>query len=100
MYLGYGLLIVCIAAAVILPLINALDDPQSLMKSGMGLGALVLIFLLSWAIAGSELLPVYTAFGIDEGLSKFVGGVLTTMYTLALVAIVGIIFTEVSKALK
>ncbi|MEQ9424017.1 MAG: hypothetical protein RJQ09_06345 [Cyclobacteriaceae bacterium] len=100
LYLGYGLIIVCAAAAIVLPLINALGDPSALVKSGIGLGALVVVFLISWAIAGGEVLPSYTNYGVDSGLSKFVGGSLTMMYLLALIAIVGIVYTEITKIFK
>ena len=100
LYVGYILLVLCALAAIIMPLMSAMSNPSALVKSGIGLGALVVVFLISWGISGSEVLPVYTAFGIDAGLSKFVGGVLTTMYILGIGAIVGIVYTEVSKVFK
>lgn len=100
LYLGYGLVVICAAAAIILPTINALDNPSSLVKSGIGLGGLVVVFIISWAISGSEVLESYAGFGIDAGLSKFVGGSLIMMYLMALIAIVGIVYTEISKYFK
>ena len=100
LYLGYALIGICAAAAIILPTINALNDPGTLIKSGIGLGGLVVVFVISWAISGNEVLPAYTGFGIDAGLSKFVGGMLTMMYLLAFIAIIGIIYTEISKVFK
>ena len=100
LYLAYGLIIICAAAAVILPLINAVGDPGALVKSGIGVGALLLVFLISWAISGSEVLPSYTLHGVDTGLSKFVGGTLTMMYLLSAIAIIGIVYTEISKMIK
>ncbi len=100
LYSAYILIIICTAAAIIMPTIYALNDPGTLVKSGIGLVGLVVVFLISWAISGSEVLPAYTEFGIDAGLSKFVGGGLTMMYLLAFIAIAGIVYTEVSKIFK
>ena len=100
LYLGYALIAICALAAIVLPAINALGDPGSLVKSGVGLGGLLVVFLISWGLSGSEVLPAYTDFGIDAGLSKFVGGILTMMYLLAFIAIIGILYTEVSKFFK
>jgi len=100
LYLAYGLTIVCAGAAIVLPLIQAFGDPASLMKSGIGVGGLLVVFLISWAIAGNEVILAYTNVGIDSGLSKFVGGSLTMMYLLSAIAIGGIVYTEISKAIK
>ncbi len=100
LYLAYILIIICAAAAIILPTISALGDPGSLIKSGIGLGGLAVVFLIAWAMSSNEVLNSYVEFGIDAGLSKFVGGILTMMYLLAGIAIVGIVFTEVSKVFK
>ncbi|MDA0195106.1 MAG: hypothetical protein O2951_08685 [Bacteroidetes bacterium] len=100
LYLAYGLIIICAAAAIILPLIHAVSDPGALVKSGIGVGALLVVFLISWAISGNEVFPSYTLHGVDSSLSKFVGGTLVMMYLLAAIAIIGIVYTEISKMIK
>lgn len=98
LYASYILVLVAAIAAVVLPLIQSLDDPSSLIKSGIGLAALVVVFVIGYAISGSEVLPSYAEFNVDAGLSKFIGGLLTMMYILIFVAIGGIIYTEVAKS--
>jgi len=98
LYISYALTIIAAIAAIAFPIVNAAGDPKSMIKSGAGVGALVVIFLVSWLISGDE----YTAyqaseFGITAGLSKFVGGLLTMMYILTGIAIIGIIYTAFSK---
>lgn len=100
LYAAYILTIVAAIAAVVLPLIQSLSDPSSLAKSGVGLVALLVVFGLGYALSGNEVLPSYVEFGVDAGLSKFIGGSLTMMYILTIVAIVGIVFTEISKVLR
>jgi len=100
LYVGYGLFGVALAAAIILPLINALKSPKDLAKSGMGVGALLVVFLISFGIAGSEVTAKYTAQGIGESSSKLIGAGLTMFYIVFGVALIGIVFSEISKALK
>ncbi|HCM76875.1 MAG TPA: hypothetical protein DIS90_10865 [Cytophagales bacterium] len=100
LYVGYGLLLVALAAAVILPLINALKAPKELLKSGMGLGALVVVFLISFGLSGSEVTAKYTAQGVGESSSKMIGAGLTMFYIVFFIALLGIVFSEINKALK
>ena len=100
LYIAYTLTILAGVAAIAFPLINSVGDPKTMVKSGIGLGALLLVFLISWAISGSEVTAVYEEFEVGAGLSKFIGGILTTMYILTGIALAGILYTEVSKQLK
>ena len=51
-------------------------------------------------ISGNEVLPTYIEFGVDAGLSKFIGGMIILVYLLAGIAIGGIIYSEFSKTFK
>jgi len=96
--LTYVLLIIGTLAAVIMPLVQAIrSDPKSLVKSLIGVGIIAVVYLIGYAIAGSDVGPNYSEFGVDSGISKVVGGMLNTMYLLMIAAIVGILFTEVHK---
>jgi hypothetical protein len=96
----YGLIGIAVIAVIVLPLIKALDNPKTLIGTAIGLGVLLVIFGIGYAISGNEVLPRYISQGVGSGISKFVGGLLTTMYLLFGAAIIGIIYTEVSKAFK
>ena len=100
LYISYALLIVAIIAAVAMPLINSLGEPKNLIKTGIGLLGLLVLFLISWALSGDEVTARYLTGGVDESLSKSIGGALTMMYILMAIAIIGIVYTEVNKALK
>ena len=96
--LTYVLLIIGTLAAVIMPLVQAIrSDPKSLVKSLIGVGIIAAVYLIGYAIAGSDVGPNYSEFGVDSGISKVVGGMLNTMYLLMIAALVGILFTEVHK---
>jgi hypothetical protein len=89
-----------IVLAVVLPLIKSLGEPKVLIKSGIGVGVLLVIFLIGYALSGDEVTSTYASFGIDETGSKLVGGMLTTMYILFIASVIGIVYSEFNKALK
>ena len=100
LYISYALFAVGVLLAVVMPLIKSLDEPKKLVKAGIGVAGLLVVFLISWAIAGNEVSTMYTTKGVGVGLSKLVGGVLTMMYLLMGIAIVAIVYTEITKAVK
>jgi hypothetical protein len=69
-------------------------------KSLVGVAALLVLFLASFAMAGSEVSTKYVAKGINESSSKIIGAGLSMFYIVFIVALVGIVFSEINKALK
>jgi len=100
LYVSYVLLGLALLSSIVLPLINSLDDTASLIRAGIGVGIIILLYVISWAISGNEVTEAYIKRDVGEGISRAVGGALIMMYMLFLVAIVGIIYTEISKAIK
>jgi hypothetical protein len=99
-YLSYILLIVALAAAVLLPLINAIKHPAGLLKSLLGIGGLVVLFVVAYTLSGSELGAKAIALGVDESGSKMIGAGLILFYFVLVISIFGVVFSEVNKALK
>lgn len=101
-FIAEGLIILGAILAIVMPLIKSLGNPSSLVKTGIGVAALVVVFFIAYSMADSEVLPKYAVepFNLTPGLSKFVGGSLLTTYALFVIAIVGIVFTEINKAIK
>ncbi|HWA32878.1 MAG TPA: hypothetical protein VG737_02050 [Cyclobacteriaceae bacterium] len=100
-YLAYALVFVAVVSMIVLPLINALKSPGDLAKSGMGVGALVVLFAIAFAISGGELTPQYQALGVEtEFSSRLIGAGLTMFYFVFFIAVLGIIYSEINKALK
>ena len=97
---AYLLLGISILAIIALPLIKSLDNPKSLVEMGIGVLGIGILFLISWGISGSEVTEVYARHNVGPELSKVVGGILTLMYILSAVAILGIIVTETKKLFK
>lgn len=97
---GYILIALAVVSAVVLPLINAISNPKSLLMGVIGLVALGLIFLIGYAIAGNEVTEIYLTSGVGETGSQLVGGLLITMYIILGAAVIGIIFTEIVNLVK
>lgn len=100
LYFGYGMVLVAALLALGFPIWIASQNPKSLIGTGIGLGSILVLFLVAWLISGSEVYASYVEFGVDESLSKFIGGMLNLVYILSGLAILGIIYSEISKALK
>lgn len=93
LFISYILIGVCILTAVGMPLVKAFGDPDSLKKMGIGVGALIVVFLVSFFTASGEAMGDATT-----TTTKMVGAGLTTFYILAIAAIAGIVYTEIKKA--
>ena len=100
LYFGYGMVIVAAVLAVGFPLWIASKNPKSLVGTGVGLGSILVLFLVAWLLSSSEVYSSYAEFGVDASLSKFIGGMLNLVYIVAGLAVVGIVYSEVSKGLK
>ncbi|MEQ9466676.1 MAG: hypothetical protein RLN88_04645 [Ekhidna sp.] len=93
LFISYILIGVCVLTAVGMPLVKAFGDPDSLKKMGIGVGALVVVFLVSYLTASGEAMG-----DASVSATKMVGAGLTTFYILAIAAIGGIVYTEIKKA--
>ncbi len=92
LFISYVLMGICALTAIVMPLVKAFGDPQSLKKIGMGVGGIVIVFIIAYVIADGS---VYEKASSDT--SKRVGAGLITMYLLSFLAIGGIIYTEIKK---
>src|SRR5690606_25711804 len=102
LYVGYFLVIIGVIAAVLLPLVNSLGNPRSLMKSGIALVALLVVFGVAYAISDNEVTARFAAepFNLTPGASQFSGGLLIATYFLLVIAFVSIFVNEISKAIR
>ncbi|MCC5944702.1 MAG: hypothetical protein JJT94_07175 [Bernardetiaceae bacterium] len=99
--LGFG----AIVALIGLSIMNAVKKPKSMRSFGIGLGVVVVVFLIGYIMAGTEppndaIAEIYVKQGIDDSISKRIGGAINTMYILIALAVAGIVYTEISKAFK
>ncbi|WP_209330604.1 DUF751 domain-containing protein [Lunatimonas salinarum] len=102
LYAGYLLVILGAIFALLMPLFKSFDNPKSLLKTVLGVVLIGGLFFVAFSLADGEVAPKYAAdpFNITETGSKTVGGVLITVYALFILAIVGIVITEITKLFK
>ena len=102
LYVGYFLVVIGIVAAVLLPLINSLGNPKSLVKSGVAVVALLVVFGIAYAMSDNEVTERFAAepFNLTAGSSQFIGGLLISTYFLFVIAFVSIFVNEISKAIR
>jgi hypothetical protein len=96
----YVLLGLTLLAVIVLPLIKSFDDPATMLKSGIGFGAIALLFLIGYSLSGNEVTPKFANFHITETLSQIIGGSLIMMYILGGITLVALIYAEVSRLFK
>lgn len=102
LYGSYILVGVGIVLSILLPLIKSLDDPKSLLKTGLGVVVILVLFFICYSISGNEVLPKFEGepFNLTPGMSQLVGGLMITTYILTVVALLSIVITEFTKAFK
>jgi NADH:ubiquinone oxidoreductase subunit 6 (subunit J) len=102
LYGSYLLVLIGAITAVFMPLIQSLDDPKSLLLTGVSIVGIVILFFIAYSVSGNEVLPKFEAdpFNLTPQGSQVVGGMLITTYILSLVAIGSILVTEITKAIK
>lgn len=102
LYVGYFLILIGIVAAILLPLIQSVGNPRGMLKTGLAIVALIVIFATSYLFSDSDVAAKYATepFNLTPGISQFVGGLLISSYFLFIIAFVGIFITEISKMVR
>lgn len=98
--IAYILVVVAALSAIVLPLINALKNPRLLAFTLGGVGIILVLFLIGYAMAGNEVTAIYIKHDVNSTISRIIGGALISMYIIGVLAVVGIVFTEVNKMFK
>lgn len=98
---AYILVALGVVLAIVFPLVNAISQPKTLLKSGIGLLGVLVVFGIAYLLSDGALTPKFVQSGVEtETLSQAIGGAIKMVYLLMGIAAVGIVFTEFSKAIK
>ncbi len=100
LYWTYLLIAIATVLAVVFPVIFMIQNPKGVKKTLVGIGAMVLLFLIAYLIASDEVLPKYEKYGVDPSTSKQVGMGLIATYLFGFGAIGAIIYSAVSRFFK
>jgi hypothetical protein len=99
-YWCYALFIIGAVTAIVFPIINMAKNPAGAKSALIGVGALVLVFVIAYALGGDEMTPKYEKFIDGPEASKRVSMGLIAFYILAIGAIVATVVSGVSKLFK
>ena len=97
LWITYIMFFLAVAGMVVFSLINMLSDIKKAKGTLMGIGILVVLFIISYALSGDEVLPKYEQLGIDSGSSKMIGGWLILLYIVGVGTFAIAIFSEIRK---
>ena len=100
LYFFYALLFIAVALTVVFPIIHVLREPSSLLRSAIGIGVIVVLFVISYAFSGSEVNLKAAALGVTPTSSKLIGAGLIMFYITLALSILALIYSEISKASK
>jgi hypothetical protein len=100
LYLTYFLVGAAIVSVLVLFVWNAIKDTRLLIRSAIGAVALGGLYAISFLVSGSEITPIATANAVDETSSQLIGGGLIMFYIVFGLAALGLVYSEINKALK
>jgi|SRR5690606_39395921 len=99
-YITYALLGIAVLGALGFAIYHAVRTPGALVKSLIGIGALLALFGLSYALSGSEVNSAARALGVTESSAKLIGAGLIMLYISLVLAALALIYSEISKAFR
>jgi len=97
--LSYILLILAIVAALGGSVMQAIMNPGKLKGSLIGLGGMILVFLISYVLADATVEPYYAS-DITESASKLSGAGLYAFYILFVLAVLSIASSSLTRFIK
>lgn len=98
-YILFGLAAI---SAIVFPIVSLILNPKKAVRSLISVGVIAVLALISYLIA-SDSIPNFLGadkFNISATTSRMVGTGLWAMYILGIVAVLSILYTEVSKIFK
>ena len=99
-YVFYALLFIAIASMLVFPVIHMLREPSMLLRSAIGIGVVAVLFVVSSALADSEVTLKAAAVGVTSTSSKLIGAGLIMFYITLVLSGLALIYSEISNALK
>jgi hypothetical protein len=100
LYVLYAFIVVAILSAIVLPLINLLKNPKALIKGGLAVLVILVVFFVGYAMSSSEVTTKHISLGVDAQGVKYIGAGLTLLYVSIIVSLGLIIASEVSKIFR
>lgn len=99
--LGYWLSVIAALAAIVFSVLNLFKDTAKAKNSLIGIGALLVVMAIAYGISsGADFAQYKGDITVTEATSRMVSTGLNAFYIFLFIAIITILYTEVSKAFK
>ena len=95
--LSYILFLVATFGALAFPVMFMIKHPKEARMALAAIGALIVIFFLSWLISGSELTEKDSLLGISSSESKLIGAGLITSYIIFVITIISTFGSQIKS---
>ena len=99
LYFTYFLSVLSIVAAAFATVSGAMDKPDSIKSSAIGIGAMLAITLVSYLLANGDVLSYYPE-GTSETAVKWSDTGLYMLYILTFLSVISIVYSGVAKILN
>lgn len=98
---AFAMILLTIALTIIMPLVAVFQNPKSATRSLIGLGVIVVVFLVSYALASDEPITLANGDVMDEPFDlKFSDMALYATYIAFAGVVLSILYGEVYKVIK
>lgn len=95
--IAYILILIALITSLAFPLVQTFGNIKAAKGSLLGLGLILVIFLLSYIVSPADTGPFYDRFGVSPKLSKLIGGGLVASYLFFFGAAASILYASVTK---
>ncbi len=99
LYISYLLLAVSILGMIVFPIINGIKEPKALLRSLAGIGIILVLFGIAYALSNDDLSQRSAAM-VTAGQAKLVSAGLILFYITLVGSVLAVVYSEVTKALK
>ena len=101
MYWAYILCGITVLLLVAFPILFFIQNPKKGLKFIAVLAGFGVLYMISYAMASNGIdAPVFEKNGVTEGVSRMIGAGMITTYILAGLAVIGLVYAGISKAIK
>ncbi len=101
LYLTYALIGICVIGILIFAVARIVSHPGAAKNSLIGIVGLIVLAVLAYLLStGDDANGIFADLNVEEGTSHRVGAGLVTLYLLMGLAVISILYNEVTRLFK
>jgi hypothetical protein len=99
-FIAYALLLAAFVLAVVFPVVKLVKDFKSSVRALIGIGAVLLVFGISFLFSAAATGDFYTTHQIGPQMARMINAGLITTYVCIIGSIVVFVYAEISRSIK